>query len=162
MPKIILGAEVTYFPGICKSSEIEMLKFKESNILLLEMPFVTWSDYTVQELLELSVSCKCRVVLAHIERYMNKQSKRTLNTLLDAGVLFQVNASFFINIRTRRKALKMLRRGDLQLLGTDCHNMNSRPPRFDEAISIITKKLGEEFVADMLAFGESILYAKKF
>ncbi len=158
-PKIILGAEVAYFAGICEATGIERLSFSDSNVLLLEMPFTTWSDYNIRELLELALSRKCTVIIAHIERYLDMQKRNSIRMLLDNGVLMQANASFFINRKTRRRALGLLGNGDIQLLGSDCHNISSRPPRIGEAISLIRKKLGEEFVENMNAFGESILCA---
>ena len=48
---------------------------------------------------------------------------------------------FFLSWRTKRKAVKMLQRGEIDVLGSDCHNMTTRPPRLGEAIQVIQKSV---------------------
>ncbi len=137
LPKLMLGAEVYYYPGICKMEELSTLTLEGTNLLLLEMPMVRWSEYTIRELEELYGNTGIRIVIAHIERCMDYQKKGTLERLFNSGVATQVNASFFISKRTRRKALKMFKLGHIGFIGTDCHNLKYRPPRMDEALQII-------------------------
>ena len=35
----------------------------------------------------------------------------------------------------------MLKRDQIQLLGSDCHNLTSRPPNLDRALQVIDKRL---------------------
>ena len=157
LPTVALGAEVMYFSGISGMQDLSKLTLGTTNLLLLEMPIGTWSDYTVRELINLSCSGEITVLLAHVERYFQYQSAAVWTRLLESGILTQVNTSFFVNSQTRRKALKMLSRGEIHLLGSDCHNMSSRPPQIDEAYSVIEKKLGKDFVSYMDSFGKSFL-----
>ena len=46
----------------------------------------------------------------------------------------QSNASFFLDWRTRGRARRMLREGRVHLLGSDCHNMETRPPLLGSAL----------------------------
>jgi protein-tyrosine phosphatase len=69
----------------------------------------------------------------------------------------QVNANSFIAMSTRRKVLSLLKKGCLHFIGSDCHNMKSRPPKLLEAYALIEKKLGCEFVAQMNEFGYAML-----
>ena len=55
---------------------------------------------------------------------------RLLESLRRSGVLMQVNASFFEGWFHRRKALSMFRKGEFQLLGSDCHNLDARKPNW--------------------------------
>ena len=49
----------------------------------------------------------------------------------------QCNAEFFRDWRTRGKAARMMKQGKIFLLGSDSHNMTSRPPRMGEALEMI-------------------------
>ena len=160
MPKILLGAEVSYFDGMSAASDMRQLCFDDTDVLLVEMPMSKWSKSAVKEILDLAYN-GFTVVIAHIERYLAYQSRSTIKELLASGVLMQANTSFFINPKTRKKALKLLRDGIIHLLGTDCHNMNVRPPCASEALSVISENLGEEFVREMDTFALSILLKNK-
>ena len=160
MPKILLGAEVAYFEGISVASGIRELCLGGTDVLLVEMPMSKWSKNTVNELLELAAS-DFTVVIAHIERCITYQHKSVISELLANGIIMQANASFFINPKTRKKALKLLHKGVIRLLGTDCHNMTMRPPRASEAVSVISDNLGDEFLREMDAFAASVLLKNK-
>ena len=156
IPEIFLGAEVKYYEGISRMENLKELCLENTNILLIEMPVGRWSEYSVKELIKLSCS-GYRVLLAHIERYITYQREDTFETLLSNDILTQVNASFFTNIVTRSRAIKMLRNGYIHLLGSDCHNISTRPPRIGEAMRIIEKKLGEEFLYGMIDYSNALL-----
>lgn len=155
-PKMLLGAEVKYYPGISRLEELEKLKIQGTNLLLLEMPISRWTEYTVRELSELASSKKVNVMLAHIERYMPMQSKEVWYRLLDEGILMQVNASYLLGL-SKRKAIKQLTDGMIHFIGSDCHNMTSRPPKIKSAVDYIAKKIGADFVSQMNEFGYSQL-----
>lgn len=145
-PKLMLGAEVFYYPGILKMEELSTLTLGDTNLLLLEMPMAKWSEYAIREITEFSNFSDIQLVLAHVERYIKYQSKGTIERMLDSGVLMQSNASFFFSKKTKRKALKMFDNGYIHFLGSDCHNLERRPPRFDEAIAVIKDKFTSEAV----------------
>lgn len=147
-PKLLLGAEVFYYPGICKMEELRKLTLQGTDLLLLEMPSSRWSEYTLKEIGELNNNTGILIVIAHIERYLDLQKKGTLERLFESGIATQVNASFFISKRTRRKALKMFKLSHIGFIGTDCHNIKYRPPRMDEALQIIRdcKKIPEHVI----------------
>ena len=157
-PDIILGAEVLYFPGISHMAELPQLCFEGTNILLLEMPFDSWTEYCIREVRELARSGEFTVLLAHIERYYYKQPVSVWDDFLSEGVLMQSNADFFLPFRTRRKALKLLREGRIHLLGTDAHNMAARAPRMDEAVAMIRKHLGPDPLREIDHLGERLLW----
>jgi len=139
LPALKLGAEVCYFEGIGRSKGLEALKIEDTGLLLLEMPFRRWSRRMLLEVRELQASVGT-VLLAHIERYLQWQDRETWETLADWGVLNQCNASFFLRWQTRRRALRMLREGKIHLLGSDSHNMGSRPPQLGEAAAALRRE----------------------
>ena len=91
------------------------------------------------------------------ERYLKLQSGSVWDRLYETGILMQVNASFFADFPTRRRALGLLQNGGIHFIGSDCHNMTSRPPRIDRAFEIIEKKLGKDFVERIHSYGSSVL-----
>ena len=144
-PKIILGAEVRYYEGISNLDNISELCIGESSLLLMEMPSIRWTEYTLNELYSISSRCRITPVLAHIERYIDYQSPEVFDNLLASDVLMQVNASFITAFFTSHKALKWLKKGKVHFIGSDCHNLTTRPPEILKAYDVIGKKLGKNF-----------------
>ena len=139
LPELHLAAEVQYFDGICQMSGLNRLCMDAGETLLLEMPFSPWSRQAIQDVLELSG--EVRVILAHIERYFSYAPGDVWEELRDRGVLMQSNASFFLNWKTRRKAMKMYNNGEIRFVASDCHNLTTRPPELGPAWSYIQKNM---------------------
>ena len=131
LPDVRLGAEVQYFEGICAVSDIHHLRIEGTELLLLEMPFCQWTDRMVTDVLDLNDQPDTQVVLAHIERYIPMQAHGIWEQLKSYGILMQSNVSFFANWKTRHRAMSMLRRGEIDFLGSDCHNMKNRHPNWN-------------------------------
>ncbi|MBQ0110576.1 MAG: capsular polysaccharide biosynthesis protein [Oscillospiraceae bacterium] len=142
MPKILLGAEVEYYYNISNLENLSSLCLENTNLLLLEMPFQKWSSLEINEVEKLSKHSDVIPVLAHVDRYLRFQDNDTLEKLLFNGVIFQVNAEAFLSIFQRRKVMKMLDRGQIGFLGSDCHDIEHRPPCMKEAMDVISKKHG--------------------
>ncbi len=134
LPRVLLGAEVHYFEGMAQVGELEELCLEGTRLLLLEMPFAPWTERMVKEAASLHTQRGFQVLLAHVERYLAFQGKAVWEDLLAEGVLMQSNASFFLDWRTRGRARRMLREGRVHLLGSDCHNMETRPPLLGSAL----------------------------
>ncbi len=157
VPEILCGAEVRYYPGISRMEELKRLCIEGTDLLLLEMPENTWTEYTVRELEELAAQGSVRLILAHIERCMDLQSDSTRQRLYGSGILMQSNAGNFLRFSSKRRALKDLRHGRIHLLGSDCHDLKSRPPQMGEARAMIEKKLGSEYLTRLDKQGSSLL-----
>lgn len=155
--EVKLGAEVKYYQGISRMDKLESLRIEGSKLLLLEMPMTTWTEYMVRELVELSGKSSVQIVLAHIERYLSLQKRSVWERIYDSGILTQVNASFFTTLISRHKALSLLKEGKIQFIGSDCHNITSRPPQIGKAFEIIQKKLGDDYISQMNEYGYSML-----
>ena len=72
-------------------------------------------------------------------------------------MLIQANAEFFLGTWSRVRALRMLRAGEIQLLGSDSHNLTSRPPNLGQAARVIERKCGKEPLLEMARFSERLL-----
>ena len=126
-------------------------------MLLLEMSMTHWTDFTVHELTELAGTRGLTIVMAHIERYLGYVDLKTIRQLCESGLYMQVNASFFERFLSRGKACRLLDSGLIHFIGSDCHNLTSRPPRIAAAYEVIGKRFGEDFVSQMVEFGYSTL-----
>ncbi len=160
-PQILLGAEVRYYQGISRLADLKALRIEDSKLLLLEMPTSSWTEYMVRELVEMSGKSSTRIVFAHVERYLNLQKPRVWERIFESGMLMQSNAGFLVSFATRRKALSLLKEGNIHFIGSDCHNVTSRPPQIGKAFEIIQKKFGEEYIRQMNEYGQSLLVANK-
>lgn len=148
--EILLGAEVAYFGGIGNCEELIPLQIGNTKLLLVEMPFSDWSDRMVEDVCEIPVQLGLIPVLAHINRYPGKQQfSKYKDKLLRSGVYFQCNAEAFLTFKTRRWALSLIKKGYIHFLGSDCHNLTTRPPKLAEARAMIEKKLGPAFLEEL-------------
>jgi protein-tyrosine phosphatase len=155
LPRVILGAEVRFFSGISAVDHLETLCLGDTNLLLLEMPFVPWTDRMLREVEAIARRGICPVA-AHVERYMDFQPRKTMAQFLDMDILVQTNASFFLGRRTAHKALKMLEDQKIQFLGSDAHNMTSRAPDLGGALEVIRRKQGQESLDYLQSFEELV------
>lgn len=156
---IRLGAEVLFFSGISGARAVDRLCLTGTSLLLLEMPFVPWSERMLDEVAELSAR-GFTPVAAHVERYMPIQSKKVMRRFMDLDILIQVNASFFLERGTQKQALKMLKEGSVHFLGSDAHNLTSRKPDLGQAISLIRDRLGQEAL-DALSRWETVFLPER-
>lgn len=156
MPRLALGAEVAYFDGMNRCEALRQLQLGNSGLLLVEMPFTSWTERMVEEILSLQRMLGLQPVLAHVERY-GSQFRRFQKRLLDGGVLFQCNADAFLGGLPALRWLRMLKNGEVHFLGSDCHNMDTRAPKLDQAANVIVKKLGGDTLEALDHFAKSIL-----
>jgi len=142
LSKIRVGSEVAYYDGIVNSEDVELLKIADSNFLMIEMPMTIWTKRMLDSLHVIEKRTKLKIVIAHLDRYIRAQ-KSTFNIdYVCENFLIQANADYFINRRTQRKALKMINENRIDFIGSDCHNLTSRPPNVGEAYQAIEKKIG--------------------
>lgn len=156
LPLITCGAEVKYYPGIGRMQSLERLAINNTKLLLLEMTVERWTEYMIKELIELAGTRGLTIVIAHIERYMALQNRRVIERLCENGLLMQVNARLFARLGSRMKAMKLLDYGMVHFIGSDCHNMTSRPPDIGAAFDAIRRKFGEDFFTQMQEYGRSM------
>lgn len=159
MPRLLLGAEVRYYQGISRMEALMDLRIQGSKVLLLEMPMSVWSESTVRELIEMSGKSGVQIVLAHVERYLRLQKQSVWDRIADSGILMQVNANYFTALTSKRKALSLLEEGMVHFLGSDCHNLTSRPPLLGKAFEVIRKKFGDGYLDQMKQYGYSLFTA---
>ena len=118
-----------------------------TNILLLEMPFEQWTDEVYKDTKDLIQRRGLQVILAHVERYTGFQKDREIwDRVMDLPVTIQMNAGSFLKFGMTRHFCRTLLRQEAGrvIIGSDCHNLTSRPPNLAQAMAFIRQKEGEE------------------
>lgn len=157
IPHIEYGAEVGFFRGIGRCDRLDNLCIGQTNLILLEMPFRTWSLQELNEL-EMILDRGFIPVLAHLERYYSLQRDfSTLNDIIQLPVYAQINAEALISHRTRNLALHLLSDGKVQLLGSDSHDLKRRVPNLHDGRIIVKKRLGSTCLKKIDLLGEKLL-----
>lgn len=162
LPKVIIGAEVYYFPGISESNILSKMVIQNTKAILIEMPPAPWTDRMYGELEEIYNKGYIPVV-AHVDRYI--QPFRTYDIpkrLEKLPVLVQTNAEFFLQKSTRKMALRMLMKDRIHLLGSDCHNTKNRIPNISEAVDVIKQFQGENALNQIHLYEKCVLHSIKY
>lgn len=92
-------------------------------------------------------------ILAHMERYPCLVKEEHLEEIEELGVYLQTNAPTVcggIFNATANRIRKLLKQGRIQLLGSDTHGMNYRPPGVEHAVKWIEKNCSEETSRQLL------------
>lgn len=156
MPELCLGAEAAYHNGLTLDEHLDWLCIGKSRYLLLELPFSKWSPRVLRDVKTLRSERNIVPVIAHLERYLKIQERRVIDELIDSDVLIQMNAEYLLGFWTRGKAKKMLRSGTVRVMGSDSHNMTTRPPVLGDAFDQLEKDGMEQELREVLATGREI------
>lgn len=127
LPRLVLGAEVSWCAGLEAMDRLEELTMGTSGCLLLEMPYMAWTEEQINSVMNLINGGRVMPVLAHVERYLHMQRRGQYQAFVNMQIPMQLSVMAFRNIFLRRKALSMLDQGQW-MIGSDCHNLSNRPP----------------------------------
>jgi protein-tyrosine phosphatase len=85
-----------------------------------------------------------------VERYepVRRRKEKELQELVDSGCCLQFNIDSFLDRGTRFCMMKYYHRGWVDFVGSDCHNLKARPPRFDEFQKMMKKKTKCEYLQE--------------
>jgi protein-tyrosine phosphatase len=97
-------------------------------------------------------------IIAHVDRYISPfRTYHITERLAQLPVLVQANAEFFLHRSTARWALRLLRADKIQLLGSDSHNLTSRPPNLGDALQVINTRLGMDAIGQIQSYQRQVL-----
>lgn len=162
LPEMILGAEVHYFPNMSSSDVLPRLTIGGSRYLLVEMPSCRWTDRMYRELEKIRENQGIIPIIAHLDRYLTPcRAGEMLRRISELPVLVQVNGSFFLRPGTAGLAMRMLKNGQIHLLGSDCHNLDDRSPNLGQVRQRIHTKLGTEALERIGYYEQYILTGGK-
>lgn len=155
-PRLVLGAEVAYAPGMAEWPELEELCYEGTKILLVELPAAPWNDELFSQLYQIEGRRGITPMIAHVERYFGLQDKRATQRLLSMDLPMQVSAVGLRCMLGRRRLINLLLDHGAMLI-SDCHDTEFRPPNLAEATKRLECRLGKELTAQILANGDEIL-----
>jgi len=160
-PEIIPAAEVYISKYLFNNEDLSELCIGNSKYILIEHPFSsTFSPASYDRLVNLYCDYGVKPILAHIERYgALMENKGLLDEYIDMGCLTQVNISSFADSprSVRKKLFKYLETGRIHLIGSDSHNLTSRPPEYAEGIKAIIDKCGKEAVNELIKNANNLI-----
>lgn len=155
--EVICGAEVAFFHGISQAKDTDSLCVSGTNLLMIEMPFRAWSGQDLREIEQLLRRGICPII-AHLERFYRFQTdKQLIPELFCMPVYIQINAEALLSWKSRRQVLKLFRDGQAHLLGSDCHNVSSRPENLQAGRMVLEKKLGQHALMQIDQLGTGLL-----
>lgn len=134
MPRLVLGAEVAWYPNLDTMGQIGELALGESNCIMVEMPNAPWTETMLEQIERLNAVAGLVPILAHVERYLHLQKEGQIKRLQDMGAVMQLSAGMLLSPLKRRKAISLLKAGTW-VLGSDCHDLEQRPPCLGPAIA---------------------------
>jgi protein-tyrosine phosphatase len=159
MPQLTVGAEVYYFGAISESDILPGLTIGENRCILIEMPNMVWSDGMYRELAGIYEKQGLVPIIAHVDRYISPFHMNGIpEKLEELPVYVQANAASFLRWNTRHMMLRLLRHGQIHLLGSDCHDMGDRSPNLSDAVKQIRKSLGEEAIEHIKCCEDELLF----
>lgn len=162
-PTLIPGAEVYISDYLFNNSSLDELKVGGSNYILIEHAFSSdFSQRSYDRLLNLYCDYGARPILAHIERYRAlMEDVDRLEDYIEMGCLTQVNISSFSDYPrgVRKKLLKLLETGHIHFIGSDAHNLSTRPPEYEAGVKEIIKKCGQEAIDALVGNANSLVKA---
>ncbi len=161
-PELILGAEVLFTPSLSSDPDFEKLCIGNTDYILLELPFIRFHDNFYSDFVKFLNRCNKRIILAHIERYLRfGNSIKDLYRLIEAGnITCQMNCSSIAKAGffDLKKIKTMIDDGVISAIGTDAHNLTSRPPMYQKAEEVIRKKCGDATFERICDECESLLF----
>ena len=145
LPHLTIGAEVAYYLGMSQSEDLPLLTLRGTNFILIEMPPAPWPKSVWRELRTIREERGLNPIIAHLDRYIRPFRTHGIpKRLEEEGIFVQVNANFFLYRDTERMAMKMLKAGRIHVIGSDCHNLETRRPNLQNAVEKIQQKLGRD------------------
>ena len=158
VPEVLLGAEVYYFPGMSSCDALKSLTIDGKGCILIEMPQPPWTERMYRELVKIQENLDLTPVIAHVDRYIGRFRTFGIPERLEQlPVYVQANSSFFLSRQTAAMAMRMLRKNQIHLLGSDAHNLEGRSPRLGDAVRMIQQRFGSEVLEEIKYWQDVVL-----
>lgn len=152
------GAEVLYTRSLA-DEDLTKLCIGNTQYMMIELPYEMLTDRFIREFRSFVGSLTPHIIpiLAHAERYLNFTSEESIYRIMDSDMLVQLNCGSFRPFYKHSGFMYDLLKKDLaHLLGTDCHNITSRPPNMDTAQKAICRKISPGFFEHLMHNAEKV------
>lgn len=137
---------------IHRVEEDEVIPMGNGKFLLTEFSR-GYSKRQIFEYVRMIIKNGYRPLIAHVERFPELQNIKSVQRLIKMGAKIQVNAGSLLRREGLKQALwtwKLLREDLVDVVASDTHDIESRPPELAKAARYLEKKLGTETVEKLL------------
>ncbi|MGN0804879.1 MAG: tyrosine-protein phosphatase [Candidatus Coproplasma sp.] len=142
--RLYLGAEILYYTGMVKDlQEGKLLTLGGSKYVLIEFPVHCNAGDICDAVYELVIA-KYVPIIAHIERYVNL-TKQDYLKIKNEGALIQINANSVKGKYTAKVAKYLLKKGLVDFISSDCHDVKFRNADFTLIKEYVRKKFPKQY-----------------
>ena len=161
-PMILLGGEILYNHALVGNDDLDKLTMQGTGFMLLEMPYTKIDEKIIRGVESMIEDQGMKILVAHIERYLNYTSYKSLCELMDLDVLGQINAESLVHFKSRHRCFKLIKEGYVQVMGTDMHRIERHYPSLGEGMDIVEKKVGKGILKDFEKNGIAMLKDRSY
>ncbi len=156
---IFSGAEVNIHKIILNYESLKPICFEGTNNILLEIPYELGDFEDNSDLIYKIMSYyNVTPVIAHIDRYdFLFKSEKNVRYLKEMGCVIQVDADCFDSLFMRARIMKMIKNELIDVVASDCHNLEKRRPNLRAAYKLIEKKTNADVVARLRKNASSLV-----
>lgn len=151
--RLIPGCELYCEEGFMYSILSDACPALPNKNVLVEFPYEIEAEKMSEYLRILQINGRTPII-AHAERYKCfVKNKKLVLRLREQGCLIQINTDSITGRNgffARRFAKWMLNHEAIDLLGTDCHNVRMRPPRFQQCAEYIRQHCSTKYAQKLL------------
>lgn len=137
IPKLRYGAEVMLDNDISEFKDIKKLCIEDTNIMVVELPVLTYLPSYSDWIYSLSVK-GIHLILAHVERY--HYFKHLHDEIEDLNITYQVNAESLLYLHGRHFTKKLYNSEKNVIISSDVHGMTHRKNYMLDAHNKIAKR----------------------
>ena len=159
---IVLGTEVYVTQYLFNAGDLSGITYGKSKYILTEYAYnSTFNDRTMKYKKKIMRNNGLIPVMPHVERYDYLiDNPKVIRELQDMGVIIQTNISNYTAkapFFKKRKLLKYIANGWIDILGSDAHSFRHNTPEvYSEAMKTIADKCGRDTLERMMKTSEKI------
>lgn len=155
-PRLKRGAEVLFSPRLGEM-DTEKLCLEGTHLLLMEFPELRRPYYLNETIYSLQ-TMGIIPLIAHVERYsFVMRDPSILYDWIAAGAYAQVNAGTLIRSRRDSIIWRLISDNLVQIIASDTHSVEHRPPNLRSGYTCLRKRLGNE-IAERVAENAAIMF----
>lgn len=156
---LLSGSETMLHPYLFHYPDISSLCIENTRYILIELPYAKrWDEEVYAGLNKLIRFYNLIPIIAHIERYPAViRNVKPIKELIKLGCLLQLNTQSLLIGKYRHWTFKYIKRGFIDVLASDCHNLDTRPPVIKEAYDRVAMKLGREYEERLMHNAEAVV-----
>ena len=139
---LILGSETFYSSSLMYYSSLTPLRIRGTRYLLFEFPTgMKFNREFFAEFEKLTQKFDIVPIIAHVERYDDIRNHiKTIEKLKQLGCVIQSNAGYITRNINDKFVKQLFKYSYVDMLASDCHDAEKRPPNLKGAITLINEK----------------------